>query len=141
MPKVKGGLGRGMDALFGEMAEETENRIQMIPIGQIDPNKEQPRKQFDLESLDQLASSIRSVGIIQPIVVCPNGKRYTIVAGERRWRAARMAELEEIPAIVRDVETIQRMEMALIENIQRTDLNPLEEAQAVSSLMQECGLT
>ena len=67
MPKVKGGLGRGMDALFGEMAEETENRIQMIPIGQIDPNKEQPRKQFDLESLDQLASSIRSVGIIQPI--------------------------------------------------------------------------
>ena len=75
MPKVKGGLGRGMDALFGEMAEETENRIQMIPIGQIDPNKEQPRKQFDLESLDQLASSIRSVGIIQPIVVCPNGKR------------------------------------------------------------------
>ena len=138
MPKVKGCLGRGMDALFGEMAEETENRIQMIPIGQIDPNKEQPRKQFDLESLDQLASSIRSVGIIQPIVVCPNGKRYTIVAGERRWRAARMAELEEIPAIVRDVETIQRMEMALIENIQRTDLNPLEEAQAVSSLMQEC---
>ena len=141
MPKVKGGLGRGMDALFGEMAEETENRIQMIPIGQIDPNKEQPRKQFDLESLDQLASSIRSVGIIQPIVVCPNGKRYTIVAGERRWRAARMAGLSEIPVVVIEADDKKAMELALIENLQRADLNPIEEAQGYQQLMTDYGMT
>lgn len=141
MPKVKGGLGRGMDALFGEMAEEMENRIQMIPIGQIDPNKEQPRKQFDLESLDQLASSIRSVGIIQPIVVCPNGKRYTIVAGERRWRAARMAGLSEIPVVVIEADDKKAMELALIENLQRADLNPIEEAQGYQQLMTDYGMT
>ena len=141
MPKVKGGLGRGMDALFGEMAEETENRIQMIPIGQIDPNKEQPRKQFDLESLDQLASSIRSVGIIQPIVVCPNGKRYTIVAGERRWRAARMAGLSEVPAIVIEADDRKAMELALIENLQREDLNPIEEAEGYKTLIETYHMT
>lgn len=81
------------------------------------------------------------MGVIQPIILAPNGKRYTIVAGERRWRAARMAELSEVPAIVRDVEEIRRMEMSLIENIQRTDLNPMEEAQAIHALMQQCGLT
>jgi ParB family chromosome partitioning protein len=145
MAKTSGGLGKGIGALFGEMApaeeEQKENLIQMVPIGQIDPNKNQPRKQFDMDALDQLAASIRSVGFIQPIVLSPNGKRYTIVAGERRWRAARMAELTEIPAIVRDVEEVQRMEMMLIENIQRTDLNPMEEAQAINGLMQQCGLT
>ncbi len=138
------GLGRGMDALFGEygMEEENkENQIQMIDIGLIDPNAEQPRKTFDADQLTQLADSIRSVGIIQPIVLSPNGKRYTIIAGERRWRAARLAELSEVPAIVRDVETVRRMEMSLIENIQRTDLNAVETAQAINALMQECGLT
>ncbi len=144
MAKTSGGLGKGIGALFGDMApaeEERENVIQMVPIGLIDPNKNQPRKQFDMDALDQLASSIRAVGFIQPIVLSPNGKRFTIVAGERRWRAARMAELTEVPAMVRDVEEVQRMEMTLIENIQRTDLNPMEEAQAIGSLIQQCGLT
>ena len=138
------GLGRGIDALFGEMGleeESNENTVQMIDIGLIDPNKEQPRKRFDADSLSQLADSIRSVGVIQPIVVCPNGRRFTIIAGERRWRAARLAELKEVPALVREVETVRRMEMSLIENIQRTDLNAIEEAQAIEALMQQCGLT
>lgn len=138
------GLGRGMDALFGDniLEEETgKDVVQMIDIGLIDPNKEQPRKKFDADQLTQLADSIRAVGIIQPIVVAPNGKRYTIIAGERRWRAARMAELAEVPALVRDVETVRSMEMSLIENIQRTDLNAIEEAQAIDALMQQCGLT
>ena len=145
MAKMSGGLGKGINALFGDMpeAEESasENQVQMIPIGSIDPNKDQPRKAFSAEELDHLAASIRSVGVIQPILLTPNGKRYTIVAGERRWRAARLAELTEIPAIVREVEEIRRMEMSLIENIQRTDLNPMEEAQAIHALMQNCGLT
>ena len=145
MAKTSGGLGKGINALFGDIPEvdeeNAENSIQMIPIGSIDPNKNQPRKQFAPEALDQLAASIRSVGVIQPIILAPNGKRYTIVAGERRWRAARMAELSEIPAIVRDDEEIRRMEMSLIENIQRTDHNPMEEAQAIHALMQQCGLT
>ena len=138
------GLGRGMDALFGDNIleeENSENTVQMLDIGLIDPNKEQPRKKFDADLLTQLADSIRSVGIIQPIVVAPNGKRYTIIAGERRWRAARLAELTEVPALVRDVETIRSMEMSLIENIQRTDLNAIEEAKAIDALMQQCGLT
>ena len=127
------GLGRGIDALFGDMGlaeENTENLVQMIDLGLIDPNKEQPRKHFDADSLAQLADSIRSVGVIQPIVLSPNGRRYTIIAGERRWRAARLAELKEVPALVREVEDIRRMEMSLIENIQRTDLNAIEEARA-----------
>lgn len=138
------GLGRGMDALFGEFVleeESNENTVQMIDIGLIDPNKEQPRKKFDADQLTQLADSIRSVGIIQPIVLSPNGKRYTIIAGERRWRAARLAELTEVPALIREVETLRRMEMSLIENIQRADLNAMEEAQAIDALMQQCGLT
>ena len=138
------GLGRGLDTLFGDMGleeENNENTVQMIDIGLIDPNKDQPRKRFDADALTQLADSIRSVGLIQPIVVSPNGRRYTIIAGERRWRAARMAELKEVPALVREVEIVRRMEMSLIENIQRTDLNAIEEAQAIEALMQQCGLT
>lgn len=138
------GLGRGMDALFGDnilVEENNENTVQMIDIGLIDPKKEQPRKKFDADQLTQLADSIRAVGIIQPIVVSQNGKRYTIIAGERRWRAARLAELTEVPALVRDVETVRSMEMSLIENIQRTDLNAIEEAQAIEALIQQCGLT
>lgn len=145
MAKRSGGLGKGMNALFGEdvtyAQENNENIVQMISIGLIDPNKNQPRKMFDIDALDQLASSIRAVGIIQPIVLSANGKRYTIIAGERRWRAARLAELSEVPAIVRDMEAIQRMEVSLIENIQRTNLNPLEEAHAIGELIEECGMT
>ena len=139
------GLGKGLGALLGEAALQTAeppSGAQLLPLQKVEPNPLQPRKNFDPDELQALADSIAMHGVIQPLTVrqLPSGF-YQIIAGERRWRAARMAELEEIPAIVRDVETIQRMEMALIENIQRTDLNPLEEAQAVSSLMQECGLT
>ena len=143
MAKALGGLGKGFDALFGDVLQEenNENKVQLLPLRDIDPNPGQPRKIFEPHELDALAESIRSVGIIQPIVVVPNGKRYSIVAGERRWRAARLAELSEIPCIVRELEDVQRMEMALIENIQRTDLNAIETAKAIEGLMQQCGLT
>ncbi len=143
MAKAMGGLGKGFDALFGDVLQEegSENKVQLLPLRDVDPNPGQPRKIFEPHELEALAESIKSVGIIQPIVVVPNGKRYSIVAGERRWRAARLAELNEIPCIVRELEDVQRMEMALIENIQRTDLNAIETAKAIEGLMQQCGLT
>ncbi|MDR1569674.1 MAG: ParB/RepB/Spo0J family partition protein [Oscillospiraceae bacterium] len=135
------GLGRGLDALLSDVSEENSNNIREIPLGDIDPNRDQPRKQFEPEALRQLADSIAQAGIIQPIIVCPTDGRYQIVAGERRWRAARLAGLTVIPAIIREADTIGRMEIALIENLQREDLNPMEEALAIRALMDECGLT
>lgn len=136
------GLGRGLDALFSTASSASEQIVvQEIPVEDIDPNRNQPRKQFDEQALHQLADSIRSAGVLQPILVCPSDGRYQIVAGERRWRAARLAGLAAIPAIVREDDTLQRMEIALIENLQREDLNPMEEAAAVRALMDECGLT
>ena len=138
------GLGRGIDALFGEMGleeENTENTVQMIDIGLIDPNKEQPRKKFDADALSQLADSIRSVGVIQPIVLSPNGRRYTIIAGERRWRASRMAGLTEVPVRVITADEQRAMEMALVENLQREDLNPIEEAKGYRALLDDYGMT
>lgn len=141
----KRALGKGIDALFGDMnypAEPQENMVIEIPLAQIDPNREQPRKRFDQEALQQLADSMQSVGVIQPITVyAEDGGRYVIIAGERRWRAARLAGLKTIPAMVRDLDRIRRMEVALIENLQRTDLNPVEEALGIRHLMEECGLT
>lgn len=138
----KMGLGRGLDALLPEIEEtEPENAVREIPIGDIDPNREQPRKRFDEESLRQLAASIQHSGVIQPIIVYPQGGRYVIVAGERRYRASRLAGLTTIPAIVRSYDRVKQMEVALLENIQREDLNPVEEAQAIRRLMDECGLT
>ena len=138
----KMGLGRGLDALLPEIEEtEPENAVREIPIGDIDPNREQPRKRFDEESLRQLAASIQHSGVIQPIIVYPQGGRYVIVAGERRYRASRLAGLATIPAIVRSYDRVKQMEVALLENIQREDLNPVEEAQAIRRLMDECGLT
>ena len=113
----------------------------MLPIHAIDPNREQPRRSFDEDALNELAQSIRAVGVIQPIIVAPNGERFTIIAGERRYRASRLAGLEEIPAIVRDWDEQTRLEAALIENLQRDDLNPIEEAMGVRRLMDEAGLT
>ena len=113
----------------------------MLPIGQIDPNREQPRRSVDEAALKELAASIRAVGVLQPIIVAPDGERYTIIAGERRYRASRLAELDEIPAIVRDWDSQRRLEAALVENLQRDDLNPLEEAMGVRRLMDEAGLT
>ena len=122
------GLGRGLDALLPEIEEEkpAENAVVEIPIGDIDPNREQPRKRFDEESLRQLAASISHSGVIQPIIVYPRDGRYVIVAGERRYRASRMAGLSAIPAIVRSYDRVKQMEVALLENIQREDLNPIE---------------
>lgn len=142
---MKKGLGRGIDALFSDMGLEQpsadEQKVQELPIMDVDPNPDQPRKAFDGEMLEQLASSIREIGLIQPICVYPNGQRYTIIAGERRWRAAKLAGLTKIPALVRDLDRVQRMEVALVENIQRADLNPIETALAIHELMEECGLT
>lgn len=139
----KTGLGRGLDALLPEIEEETvpENAVVEIDIGDIDPNREQPRKRFDEEALRQLAASIQHSGVIQPIIVYPREGRYVIVAGERRYRASRLAGLSTIPAIVRSYDRVKQMEVALLENIQREDLNPVEEAQAIRRLMDECGLT
>ena len=152
--KVQRGLGRGLGALLGddvveqkapevkvEAVKEAADEVRMLPIRLIDPNPDQPRRSFNEEALEELAASIRAVGVIQPIIVAPTGERYRIIAGERRYRASRMAEQEEIPAIVRDWDQQRQMEAALIENLQRDDLNPIEEARGVRRLMGESGLT
>ena len=158
--RVQRGLGRGLGALLGDVVDEAPaqaaqpeaapvpaapaepvDEVRMLPIRLIDPNRDQPRRAFDEEALKELAASIRAVGVIQPIIVQPNGERFTIIAGERRYRASRLAEQEEIPAIVRDWDDQRRLEAALIENLQRDDLNPVEEAAGVRRLMDEAGLT
>lgn len=145
------GLGRGLGALLGEIDEAhealtTENqqpddRVENIRIVDIDPNRDQPRRDFDEGSLKDLSESIQAVGVIQPVILTKKGNRYQIVAGERRWRASRMAGLTEIPAIVRDWDEITRMKATLIENLQRDDLNPVEEALGIQTLMKKCDLT
>jgi len=148
MPKMTG-LGKGLDALFGgapmEMQEEqkeeeieSNENLKSLKITEVEPNREQPRKNFNQESLEELAESIKTYGVIQPIVV---SKRDGIVAGERRWRAAKIAGLEEIPAIIRDDDEQTNKEIALIENIQREDLNPFEKALGIRRLMDKYGLT
>ena len=137
----RGGLGRGLDVLLPQSGELLETVVREISIDEIDPNASQPRRDFDKEALEQLADSIREAGVLSPILVVENGMRYRIVAGERRYRAARLAGLETVPCIVRSMTNEQQMEAALIENLQRQDLNPLEEAAAIRSLMQECGYT
>lgn len=137
----RGGLGRGLDVLLPQSDELLETVVRDIAIDDIDPNIGQPRKEFDKEALEQLAESIRQAGVLSPILVVENGTRYSIVAGERRYRACRLAGLGSVPCIVRSLTTEQQMEAALIENLQRQDLNPIEEANAIRSLMQECGYT
>ena len=150
--KVQRGLGRGLGALLGEDVVEqapaqeeqpksTADEVRMLPIRLIDPNKDQPRRSFDENALKELAVSIEAVGVIQPIIVTETGERFRIIAGERRYRASRMAGLEEIPAIVRNWDEQKQLEAALIENLQRDDLNPIEEARGVKHLMDESGLT
>ncbi|MDR2505488.1 MAG: ParB/RepB/Spo0J family partition protein [Oscillospiraceae bacterium] len=135
-------LGRGLDALFSEVIPRPSvNEVAQVAIGDIDPNREQPRKSFDPQALQQLADSIAHSGVLQPILLIRSGERYQILAGERRWRAARMAGLDTIPSLIREVDQISRIEIALIENIQRENLNPIEEAAAIRALMDECGLT
>ena len=141
MAKKSHGLGRGLDSLFPG-AEEWGTSIQEIPVGELDPNPDQPRQSFDQESIAQLADSIRDQGVLQPLLVVPaSGGRYRIIAGERRYRASRMAGLETVPCIVKDIDVIRQMEIALIENLQREDLNPMEAARGIQALMKQCGYT
>jgi ParB family transcriptional regulator, chromosome partitioning protein len=145
----KRGLGRGLDALLGEMpasnhaaSQEKSNAIQSLPIEWLRRGKYQPRKDIDPEKLQELADSIKSQGIIQPVVLRKTGEnQYEIVAGERRWRAAQIAGLQNIPVIVREIDDRAAMAIALIENIQREDLNPLEESEALKRLLDEFSLT
>lgn len=155
MAKV-GGLGKGLDSLISNqyakkqeistnvdknvdkpVENQDENVKSVLKVSQIEPNRDQPRKHFDEEGLEELAESIRQYGVIQPLVVKPKGKHYEIIAGERRWRAAKLAKIKEVPVIIRDYSDQEIMEIALIENIQREDLNPIEEAQAYMRLIQE----
>lgn len=141
MAVKKGGLGRGLDSLFNENATD-EGGVIKVNLNDIEPNKGQPRKDFDEESLSELAESISAHGLIQPIVVKPNANgRYSIIAGERRWRACRIAGLYEVPVIIKDAEPQELMELALIENLQREDLNAVEEALGYRSLIDSFGLT
>lgn len=141
MAKKSHGLGRGLDSLFPG-AEEWGTSIQEIPVGELDPNPDQPRQSFDQESIAQLADSIRDQGVLQPLLVVPaSGGRYRIIAGERRYRASRVAGLETVPCIVKDIDVIRQMEIALIENLQREDLNPMEAARGIQALMKQCGYT
>lgn len=139
------GLGKGLGALMGDLAVETptgKSPYQMLPIHKVEPNPGQPRQDFDPEELQSLADSIALHGVVQPLTVreLPNGY-YQIIAGERRWRAARIAEQREIPAVIIEADDRKVMELALIENLQRQDLNPVEEAMGYQTLMQEYGLT
>jgi ParB family chromosome partitioning protein len=147
------GLGRGLSSLLGEAAQEApvstapgapaaqRGGVQTLPVASIEPHLDQPRRHFDEEALSELAESIRARGLIQPIVVRPHGHRFQIVAGERRWRAAQKARLHEVPVIVRELTDAETLEIALLENIQRQDLNAIEEAEAYRKLMDEFGHT
>ena len=141
--KKPSGLGRGLGALLGDDVMKTEAQGALtLPITDVESNSSQPRKYFDDAALAELADSIRQHGIIQPLTVRKlSSGYYQIIAGERRWRAARLAGIETIPAIVREWDDIRRQEAALIENIQRENLNPIEEAQGIFVLMNECALT
>ncbi len=157
---AKKGLGKGLGALLGgDLTEDAkreeelhekqvivETKIVEVPketylkISLIEPNREQPRKEFDPEELEELAESIRNYGVLQPIMVQKQGELYEIIAGERRWRAAKIAGLKEVPVIIRDFDRQKKMEVSLIENVQRADLNPIEEAMAYRQLIDEFGL-
>lgn len=138
---AKKGLGKGLDALFAEDTLKDESGVIEVKITEVMPNKNQPRKSFDEEKLEALSDSIKEHGIIQPIIVTKKGDLYTIVAGERRWRAAKKAGINKIPVIVRDYDDVTTAEIALIENLQREDLNPIEEALGYRALMDEYNFT
>ena len=144
MAKKRGGLGRGLESLFEDVSPsfESDNKVETLPLREIEPDPGQPRKTFDDETLAELSASIAEHGLLQPIAVRPKPSGgYLIVAGERRWRASRMAGLTEVPVIVKDVTDEQAMELALVENLQREDLDPVEEAAGIRELMTRCNLT
>ena len=148
-PKPRSGLGRGLNALMGDLAREEpvggseplSAGVRTLPVGSLTPHPGQPRRHFSETALEELAESIAARGVIQPIVVRPHGKGYQIVAGERRWRAAQRARLHDVPVIVRDYDDAETLEIALVENIQRQDLNAIEEAEAYSRLIEDYGHT
>ena len=135
MNKIKKGLGRGLSSLIGETKVETKTN--KLSLSEITPNKFQPRKNFDEESLNDLTNSIRERGVIQPIIVRKSNDKYEIIAGERRWLSARKAGLHEIPVVVTDADDLKSLEFAIVENVQRHDLNPLEEALGYKRLIDE----
>lgn len=141
------GLGRGLSSLLGEVAQEapiagdSRGGVRMLPVASIEPNPDQPRRAFGEEGIAELAGSIAARGLIQPIVVRPHGHRFQIVAGERRWRAAQQVRMHEVPVIVHDFDDAETLEIALVENIQRQDLNAIEEAKAYKRLIGEYGHT
>ncbi len=139
-PKLTG-LGRGLDAILVDSDYSSGDSITSVRINDVEPNKNQPRKVFRQEELEALSDSIVKYGVISPITVRQAGDRYIIIAGERRWRAARMAGLSEIPVIIISADDKKAAEIALVENIQRSDLNPVEEAQAYAALIEQYGLT
>ena len=144
MPRGRGGLGRGLESLFEDAAPslETGDGVRTVPLREIEPDPGQPRKTFNQDSLAELAASIGEHGLLQPIAVRPQPMGgYRIVAGERRWRACRMAGLTEVPVVVRDVSDQEAMELALVENLQREDLNPIEVAEGCHQLIEKYGLT
>ena len=141
---MKRGLGKGLDALFADNAPEDEQKtVVTLHLTEIEPNRDQPRKEFDPDALAQLADSIKRHGVLQPLVVrpIPGTGTYQIVAGERRWRASRMAGLTDVPVVIRELDDSETAEIALIENLQREDLNPIEEAEGYDGLMNTFGLT
>ena len=138
---AKRGLGKGLDVLIGSAAKAQGHRLEEIPIKDIKPNPRQPRVRFDPDALEEMARSIEVFGVVQPIIVRSVGTEYELVAGERRWRAARAAGLEKITAIVRDSTETDSLEMALIENLHRDDLNGIEEAAAFQQLLDDFGIT
>lgn len=142
MAMKKGGLGRNLDSLFLENTLEDAAKTVTLPIEEIVPNRDQPRKQFDEEALADLSASIAQHGVLQPLLVrpMPDGS-YQLVAGERRWRASRMAGLTEVPVVIREMAEQEAAELALIENLQREDLNPMEEAIGYRTLMENYGMT
>lgn len=139
------GLGKGLDALFGPTPEEEQmqenDSLRNLKITEVEPNRDQPRKRFDQEALEELAGSIKEYGLIQPIVVTQKDGYYSIIAGERRWRASKIAGLTEIPAIIREDNDKINSEIALIENMQREDLNPVEKAMGIKTLIDNYGMS
>lgn len=139
------GLGKGLDALFGPAPEEEQiqenDTLKNLKITEVEPNRDQPRKRFDQEALEELAQSIKEYGLIQPIVVTQKDGYYSIIAGERRWRASKIAGLKEIPAIIREDNEQINSEISLIENMQREDLNPVEKAMGIKTLIDNYGMS
>ena len=138
----KRGLGRGLDALIEKTEPKPDEPVRALPVASLHPNRFQPRAYFDEAAIEDLVASVRAQGIIQPLVVTPEGEGYAIIAGERRWRAAQKAGLEAVPVVVRQVaDDRELLELALVENLQRSDLNPIEEAEAYAALQEKFGLS